>query len=39
MTFPAAWKPGRTSADNKERPVDGDKTYAGPGIPGPDAAR
>jgi hypothetical protein len=34
MTLPAAWKPGRNSADNKERAVDEAKTYADFGIPG-----
>ncbi len=35
MTLPASWKPGRNSADNKERAGDEAKTYADFGIPGP----
>jgi hypothetical protein len=35
----AGRKPGRNSADNKERPVDGDKTYAELGIPDPNDTR
>ena len=35
----AGRKLGWNSADNKERPVDGDKTYAEFGIPDPNDAR
>jgi hypothetical protein len=35
MMLPAARNRGKNSADNKERAVDGDKTYAELGIPGP----